>query len=186
MPEQIKKQSKNYLITMINTARAIMILCVIVLIQFQPEKNIISLETLGIIVSVYGILLLILPLDRIRIKLLGFIICLIDIIFILLLITYSGELDSPFFMLLFFPVISLSILYEAKGGLFAVVVFAIYYITFLMIHEYTYEAIGNLLIRMCLLSFFALYLGNVGKEIKGRERIKELEEELKRAETVSK
>lgn len=191
---------KNELITLINTARAILILCVLILIQFQPEINLIPLEILAIIASVYAVILLVFPFDRIKSKALGFIIGLLDIILIFSLISFTGELTSPFYVLLFFPLISLSIIYETWGSILAVVMFTLYFLYYFQMdylqiigaqqaHVSSFkqmtadldllrENMSDLLIRMSLMSLTALYLGNIGKQVKGRERIRELEAEL--------
>lgn len=180
MSEARMSVERNPLIVLINTARLLLILAIVILVQFQPERFLIGLEKVAIGASVYAILLLALPFSRIRSPLLGYFISFVDSLFVLLVLTFSGDLDSPFFLLLFFPLISLAVLYETRGALIAIVIFTAYAIFFLGLQVYAVDTIINLLIRMCLLSVLALYLGNVAKSIKGRERIRELEAEVAR------
>lgn len=180
MSEARTLAERNPLIVLINTARLLLILAIVILVQFQPERFLIGLEKIAIGASAYAILLLALPFSRIRSPLLGYCISFIDSLFVLLVLTYSGDLDSPFFLLLFFPLISLAILYEIQGAIIAIVIFTAYAIFFLGLQVYSVDTIMNLIIRMCLLSVLALYLGNIAKSIKGKERIRELETELQR------
>ncbi len=178
----LEQGEKNPLVTLINTARLVLVFLILCLIQLV-DGNIVALETLGIVAGLYAVALSALPFDRTRSKHLGYLICLLDAALICGLITWTGEINSPFLAVLFFPLISLSILYETKGAFAAALIFLLYSsLHFLTapVWRYTPAAILNLFVTMSLLSFFAVYLGNVGKSIKARGELKALREEVER------
>ncbi len=179
-----KLQKKNRLIFIINLTRLILTIgCAIVLFiiqKAQPEyvTNPGALFYLLIISLIFSLVVLLAPFDKIKNKFLGYLFCSIDSLIILGLINYTGEIGSPFFILFFFPLISLSFLYEIVGSFFAAVLFTLYTILFITLKEYDSKMISDIFISMGILVIFSLYLGNIGKNVKGRKRIKELENEI--------
>ncbi|HOK41003.1 MAG TPA: hypothetical protein PLD27_08200 [bacterium] len=194
-----KLKEKNRLIFIINLARLLLIIGVIIFIQvfnyFDVEiqsltssetqeiyaiyaSNIKALIILGIVSLIYAILLLVAPLPKIKSKLLGYIFCSIDSILIFFLIFYTGEISSPFIILLFFPLISLSVLYETIGSTFAIFIFTLFMIYLLVFKNYSDKQIADIFVKMGVLALFSLYLGNIGKEIKAKDKIIELETEI--------
>lgn len=165
LPVGIDLGERNPLVTLINTARLILVLFVVALIQLF-DVNVVALEELGIGGFVYALLLSLLPFDRTRSRNISLLISVLDASFICLLVSRSGEIASPFLVLFVFPMIGLSVLYETAGAIAAAVIFLLYSVFELTMTDYPPEAIRNVFITMCLLSFFALYLGNVGKMLK--------------------
>ncbi|HOL48485.1 MAG TPA: hypothetical protein PK189_09920, partial [bacterium] len=117
---------------------------------------------------------------KIKSKLLGYIFCSIDSILIFFLIFYTGEISSPFIILLFFPLISLSVLYETIGSTFAIFIFTLFMIYLLVFKNYSDKQIADIFVKMGVLALFSLYLGNIGKEIKAKDKIIELETEIQK------
>ncbi|HPP87215.1 MAG TPA: hypothetical protein PLM75_05075 [bacterium] len=179
-------QKRNPLIFVINLMRLILVIgsAAVLLIIQKVQPDIITrpqkLLYVFIVALLYSLIVLIAPFSKIKNKFLGYFFCTIDSLLILGLIYCTGEIASPFFILFFFPLISLSFLYEILGSFYAAIIFTIYTIFFITTRSYSdSKLIANIFISMGILVMFSLYLGNIGKQIKARKRIKELEEEVK-------
>lgn len=156
----------NTLIALINQARLVLVLVVIVLIQFIEDVDVIDLQWAGIAVFVYALILSVFPFHRTRSRNLSFLISLLDTSFVILIVARTGEIASPFLALLFFPLINLAVLYETRGAIASLVLFLLYTFLTLETTDYPPPAILNLFVAMCLYSFFAVYLGDVCHQIK--------------------
>lgn len=145
--------------------------------SLNKDKN--ALTIVGIVSLIYSLILLFAPFDKIKNKFLGYLFCLIDSFLIFYLILLTGEISSPFIILLFFPLVSLSILYETVGSTFAIFLFTLYTV-FLLIFKGSYSSrqIADICVKMGILSLFSLYIGNIGKEIKSKNKLEKLENEI--------
>lgn len=170
-----EKKRGDILLQSFNISRLLLVLItsVIVLMVRYLVKNPAELQlqyqplcVIGIISFLYAVILVIFNIHKLRIRKLGFMICIIDAMLIHATVVYSGGAASHYLLLYIFPLISLSILYRITGSVVFVILFLGANLYYLDTPNISISDIILTFVRLSLMAVFAIYLGNIGKVLK--------------------